>query len=128
MVESSGMGIVDFDVSSASDVGKLRPNDDRRGSAEIFVVVLLLLDLCPPPRSTCKWDSRRSRLNKDRAWLPGIMNLRNRRRFCRQSKFRSFSGKNNLLNPPDTFLCITCWNFRNQVYNINMQERNGMVP
>jgi hypothetical protein len=60
MVESSGMGIVDFDFSSASDVGKLRPNDDRRGSAEIFVVVLLLLDLCPPPRSTCKWDSRRS--------------------------------------------------------------------
>jgi hypothetical protein len=79
---SSGMEIGGFDVSSVSDVGKLRPNDDRRGSAEIFVVLLLLFDLCPPPpRSTCKWASRRSRLSKDRAWLPGITNLRNLRRF-----------------------------------------------
>lgn len=84
IIASSGMEIVDLDVCSASDVGKLRPNDDRRGSAEIFVVLLLLLDLCPPPRSTCKWASRRSRLSKERAWLPGIMNLRNRRRFCKR--------------------------------------------
>lgn len=84
---SSGMEIGGFDVSSVSDVGKLRPNDDRRGSAEIFVVLLLLFDLCPPPpRSTCKWASRRSRLSKDRAWLPGITNLRNLRRFCRLYK------------------------------------------
>lgn len=86
IVASSGMEIVDLDVCSASDVGKLRPNDDRRGSAEIFVVLLLLLGLCPPPRSTCKWASRRSRLSKERAWLPGITNLRNRRRFCRRSE------------------------------------------
>jgi hypothetical protein len=52
------------------------------------VVLLLLLDLCPPPRSTCKWASRRSRLSKERAWLPGIMNLRNRRRFCGWSKLK----------------------------------------
>jgi hypothetical protein len=48
------MEIVDFDVSSASDVGKPRPNDDRRGSTEIIAVVLLLLDLCPLLRSNCK--------------------------------------------------------------------------
>jgi len=79
MVASLGAETVAFDVCSASDVGKLRPNDDRRGSAEIFVVVLLLLDLCPPPRSTCKWASRRSRLSKERAWLLGITNPRNPR-------------------------------------------------
>jgi hypothetical protein len=85
VVASSGMETVDLDACSASEVGKPRPNDDRRGSAEMFVALLLLLslDLClPPPRSTCKWASRRSRLSKERAWLPGMMNLRSRRRFC----------------------------------------------
>jgi hypothetical protein len=68
------------------------------------VVLLLLLDLCPPPRSTCKWASRRSRLSKERAWLPGIMNLRNRRRFCGWSKLKwAFRMKESKLS--ETFLC-----------------------
>lgn len=104
MIAESGEEIVDFDACSASDVGKLRPNDDRRGSAEMLVVLLLLLDLCPPPRSTCKWASRRSRLSKERAWLPGITNLRNRRRFCRSSKLKWVFRTKKLQNRA-TFLC-----------------------
>jgi hypothetical protein len=46
---------VDFDGSGASDVGKPRPNDERRGSLEMFVVAVLLdLWLWTPPRSACK--------------------------------------------------------------------------
>lgn len=41
-------------------------------------VVTALFDLWswPPPRSACKWVPRRSRLNKEIAWLSGITNLR----------------------------------------------------
>jgi hypothetical protein len=51
----SGIEAVDFDGSGASGVEKLRPNDDRRGSLEMFVVAELLdLWLWPPPRRACK--------------------------------------------------------------------------
>lgn len=64
---SSALHAADFEISSASDPAKLKTSDDRNGSVTVLDALVLLDRYPPPPRSTCKWASRRSLLRRESA-------------------------------------------------------------
>lgn len=52
---SSVLVTTDFEISSASDAGKFKIRDDRKGSVAGVDTLALLFDRYPPPpRSTCR--------------------------------------------------------------------------
>lgn len=64
---SSILDTKDFEISSASVAGKFITRDEIKGS-EIGLEEFGLFDRYPlPPRSTCRWASRRSLPRRERA-------------------------------------------------------------
>lgn len=54
--ESSALVTTDFEISSASQAGKFKINEDRNGSVAAALDTAALFDRYPPPppRSTCR--------------------------------------------------------------------------
>lgn len=64
---SSILDTTDFEISSASEPGKLSTRDERKGSLGALDEVAVFDRYPLPPRRTCRWASRRSRPNKESA-------------------------------------------------------------
>ena len=65
--ESSAVVTTDFEISSASEPGKFKISEDSNGSLAALDTLALFDRYPPPPKSTCKCASRRSRPKMDNA-------------------------------------------------------------